>query len=192
MTRFVSRKMLLSVSSLGAALAITMGGCPVAGDADQDDPGGNANSNGSGQQQTPPQNAAPSVSGGADQLTAGGAAVTLAASASDPEGSALTYLWTQTSGTPVVLSGAGTASASFTAPLVSGALAFTVAVTDAQGASAADGVVVTVDVEPMLFIANFTGGITSYSNPSAVNGIIAPDNNLLGPATQLAAPADIV
>lgn len=193
MMRFVSRKMSLSVSSLSAALAITMGGCPIVGDADQPDPGGNANSNGSGQQQPPQsQNAAPSVSAGADQTLAGGAAVALAATASDPEGGPLAYLWTQTSGTPVVLNGANTAAASFTAPFVSGALGFSVAVTDALGATAADGVIVTVDVEPVLFIANFTGGITSYANPSAVNGNIAPDANLAGPATQLAAPADIV
>jgi hypothetical protein len=192
--RFVSRKMVLSVSSLSAALAISMGGCPLAGTGDAIDPGDPGASTGSGAPQPPlpPQNAPPSVSAGADQTLAGGAAVALTATASDPEGGPLSYLWTQTSGTPVALSGANTAAASFTAPFVSGALAFSVAVTDAQGATAADGVVVTVDVQPVLFIANFTGGITSYANPSAVNGNIAPSANLAGPATQLAAPADIV
>ncbi len=45
----------------------------------------------------------------------------------------------------------------------------------------------------VLFIANFSGfNVTSYQDPSTVNGNIAPDTNLEGAQTQLDAPSDIV
>ena len=44
-----------------------------------------------------------------------------------------------------------------------------------------------------LFIANFAGNnVTSYSDPSTVNGNIAPEANLAGAQTQLNQPSDIV
>ncbi|MEC4728896.1 rhombosortase-dependent M36 family metallopeptidase [Shewanella sp. D64] len=62
-----------------------------------------------------------------------GEAVTLTATAVDAnEADTLTYIWTQTSGTEATLTGADTATASFSAPLVSAdeALEFTVTVND--------------------------------------------------------------
>jgi len=43
--------------------------------------------------------------------------------------------------------------------------------------------------QPRLFIANYNGNnVTSYADPSTVNGNIAPDTNLFGGQTQLAQP----
>ena len=93
-------------------------------------------------------NDAPTADAGENQTVGEGAAVTLAGSGTDPEGEALTYAWTQTGGESVTLSGASTATASFTAPteLVTDAvLVFSLVVTDARGsASQADTVTITV------------------------------------------------
>ena len=64
-----------------------------------------------------PGNRAPSANAGADQTVASGAAVTLDGSgSSDPDGDTLTYSFVQTSGPNVTLTGANTATPSFTAP----------------------------------------------------------------------------
>lgn len=57
-----------------------------------------------------------------------------------------------------------------------------------------DGCSSTCQIEPpVLFIANFTGNnITSYEDPVAVNGNIAPDTNLAGASTGLKFPTDII
>ena len=65
-------------------------------------------------------NLAPNAVAGSGQTVTSGAAVTLNGGASnDPAGDALTSPWPKQAGTPVTLSGADTASASFTAPTVS-------------------------------------------------------------------------
>ena len=69
---------------------------------------------------------------------------------SDPnigDGDTLTYMWSQTGGTPsVTLAGSGTATASFNAPVVAAdvELTFTLNVTDARGGSDTDTVTITV------------------------------------------------
>lgn len=64
----------------------------------------------------------------------------------DPDGGPLSYAWQQTAGPAVVLNAADTATPNFTAPAVSAdtALTFRLTVTDAEKASHADDVVVTV------------------------------------------------
>ena len=92
-------------------------------------------------------NDAPSANAGANQIVRSQAATTLSGSGSDPEGSSLSYAWTQTGGSPTVaLSDAGQASASFTAPTVTAdtVLEFTLVVTDAGGQTATGTVDVTV------------------------------------------------
>jgi hypothetical protein len=62
---------------------------------------------------------APTANAGNDQTVASGATVNLdGTGSSDPEGEALTHNWTQLSGPAVTLTGANTATPSFTAPTV--------------------------------------------------------------------------
>jgi K319-like protein len=75
-----------------------------------------------------------------NQTVSSGSTVTLDASASqDPTGQGLAFIWVQTSGPTVTLTGANTAKATFKAPNVNGntALTFLVTVTDALGQKAA-------------------------------------------------------
>ena len=93
-------------------------------------------------------NAAPTADAGDDVTTTGDYPVTLDGSgSSDPENGTLTYAWAQTGGAPTAaLTGATTATPTFTAPQVTGstALTFTLTVTDPGGLSATDTVTVTV------------------------------------------------
>jgi hypothetical protein len=66
-------------------------------------------------------NRAPVAEAGGDQTVNEGSPVSLDGSASfDPDGDAVTHLWTQIGGPPVVLTGADTATPAFTAPLIAG------------------------------------------------------------------------
>jgi chitinase len=91
-------------------------------------------------------NLPPTANAGANRTLVEGAAASLQGSGSDSDGTIAAYLWTQTAGPAVTLSGANTANASFTAPQVttSTALAFRLTVTDNQGATGSDDVTVTV------------------------------------------------
>jgi hypothetical protein len=136
----------------------------------------------------------PVANAGPDQTVKAGATVTLDGSAStDPTGGTLTYSWKQTSGTTVTLNGATTAQPTFTAPGVSDTLVFELTVTNSQNVSSTDTVNVTVQSVAVLYIANeWANNITSYKNPSTVNGNIAPDTNLMGLNTNLNNPSDMV
>ena len=141
-------------------------------------------------------NLPPTANAGPDQAVKGGAAVTLDGSgSSDPDaGDSLTFSWTQTAGTPVTLSGANTATPTFTAPNVTETLTFQLTVADGNGGSDPDTVNVTVTkAVTVLFIANLAGNnVTSYQDPATVNGNVAPDTNLQGTQTQLNFPSDMV
>ncbi|HEX5752697.1 MAG TPA: myxosortase-dependent M36 family metallopeptidase [Archangium sp.] len=91
-------------------------------------------------------NRAPTVNAGVDGVVNERASYTLSGSASDEDGDTLSYSWVQVSGTPVALSGATSARATFTAPeTVSGeTLSFRLTVSDGQS-SASDTVNVVVD-----------------------------------------------
>ena len=93
-----------------------------------------------------PPNRWPVADAGPDQSVAAGAAVTLNGSGSDPDGSVEGYAWTQTVGATVTLSGASSATATFTAPAVTtrATLTFRLTVTDDDGATGSDTVRVTV------------------------------------------------
>ncbi|MDE0714741.1 MAG: PKD domain-containing protein, partial [Gammaproteobacteria bacterium] len=87
----------------------------------------------------------PVAAAGPDRTVDPGEAVTLDGSGStDPDGDSLAYAWTQVSGASMTLSGADTATASFTAPESPGDLVFRLTATDPGGLSAFDEVVVRV------------------------------------------------
>ncbi|MFK5915479.1 MAG: M36 family metallopeptidase, partial [Woeseiaceae bacterium] len=81
-------------------------------------------------------NRLPTVTLGNTLDVKGGASATLTADAVDANGDALTYAWTQTSGPTATMSGADTATLSFTAPIAnsgSDTLTFEVTVNDGTG-----------------------------------------------------------
>ena len=99
-------------------------------------------------------NDAPDADAGEPQTVAEGATVTLRGTGTDPDGddTALRYAWSQTdTGAPrVSLSGADTATPSFTAPSLQSpeaVLTFMLTVTDAQGATGTDRVQITVETD---------------------------------------------
>ncbi|MEZ8862213.1 glycosyl hydrolase family 18 protein [Vibrio sp. 10N.247.311.51] len=96
---------------------------------------------------TDPVNRKPTAAAGADQSVEGPAFVSLDGSASkDSDGTIASYAWSQVSGTAVTLANANAAVASFDVVEVAQqeALTFSLTVTDNEGATATDTVVVTV------------------------------------------------
>ncbi|MGW8369997.1 MAG: PKD domain-containing protein, partial [Gammaproteobacteria bacterium] len=147
-------------------------------------------------------NQPPVANAGADFSVDEGANASLDGSASrDPDGSITGYQWTQTSGTNVALTGANTATASFTAPGVSVAetLVFRLTVTDNAGATASDSVNVTVnpvaganqppvaDAGPNQTVAKLAGVVLNGS------GSVDPDGTIAGYAwSQTAGPVVVL
>ena len=81
-------------------------------------------------------NSAPNAVAGGSQTVTVGTTVTLNGNASnDPDGDALTYAWSQTTGPGVTLNNANTAIATFTAPTVTSdtLLRFELSVSDTSG-----------------------------------------------------------
>ncbi len=96
-----------------------------------------------------PTNRVPVASAGADQSAPAGSSVQLSgAGSSDPDGDALTYAWTQTSGPAVALSSATAVSPTFTAPAAGSSVTFSLVVRDATLSSSADTVTITVPTPP--------------------------------------------
>ena len=94
-------------------------------------------------------NSPPLADAGSDQMAGYGTTVNLsAAGSSDPDGVIAGYVWVQTGGTTVLLTGETTATPSFVAPGSAGTLSFQLTVTDNNGATAADTVIVTVNAVP--------------------------------------------
>ena len=89
----------------------------------------------------------PTVNAGAAQTVTSASKVTLAGSATAGSGTIKSYAWTQTAGPTVTLTGATTATASFTAPTVTTAtvLTFTLTVTDSLGSTGSATVNITVN-----------------------------------------------
>jgi PKD repeat protein len=90
-------------------------------------------------------NAAPVVEAGSNQEVQAGTFVTLAGSATDPDGhTPLSFTWTQIAGPTVSLNGANRAEATFTAPDAEVLLSFQLTVADAFGKTSSDTVNVQV------------------------------------------------
>jgi hypothetical protein len=96
----------------------------------------------------PPENDAPVADAGPDQTVNEGDTVTLDGSnSSDPDGAIASYSWIQTAGTSVALSDATVAQPTFTAPFIgatSEALGFQLTVTDNEGLTNMDTVIINV------------------------------------------------
>lgn len=112
----------------------------------------------------------PAAVAGDDVKARIGTLVTLNGAAShDPAGGPFTFAWTQTSGTPVVLSDATVASPTFTAPGTPGPLGFSLAVTSPRGTDV-DGVVVTVKV---LLVSAPDRWFAGYGTSSTIAATVA-------------------
>ena len=98
----------------------------------------------------PSSNQPPVADAGPDQVANPNDMVTLSGSGTDPDGTIVAYRWVQTVGTFVTLSGANTQNASFTAPeaasedIIVEDLEFQLTVTDDDGTTATDTVLISV------------------------------------------------
>jgi hypothetical protein len=93
-----------------------------------------------------PTNVSPNANAGVDQSVNEEVVVTLSGSGTDSDGTVASYLWSQTAGVTVSLTGSSNASASFSAPTINSneTLTFQLTVTDDDGTTATDSVDITV------------------------------------------------
>ena len=132
-------------------------------------------------------NQPPTANAGAAQIVNEGSAVTLVGSGTDRDGTIASYAWTQTAGAPVTLTGANTATASFTALQVVAdtILTFQLTITDNNGATASAWTNVTVKV-----LADLVVTAISSTEPTIERGkfitITATTANLVNIATTVA------
>ncbi len=106
-------------------------------------------------------NTAPVANAGTAQTVVSAATVALDGSASaDSDGSIVTYAWQQTAGATVVMTGANSSSAGFTAPtvLANAILTFMLTVTDNEGAT--NSVNVDITVTPLPAQVSISGKVT--------------------------------
>ena len=92
-----------------------------------------------------PTNDPPTADARTDMTVSTRESVTLSGSGSDPDGDRMAYSWTQTSGTDVTLRNSNKASASFTAPDLTGTLTFMLTVVDSAGQAGSDSINIMVE-----------------------------------------------
>ncbi|MBW2975641.1 lamin tail domain-containing protein [Candidatus Woesearchaeota archaeon] len=104
----------------------------------------------------PPPTNAPTANAGSDQTVVVNNQVTLDGSASsDPDGTIVSRLWTRTSGPTVTINNENTAVATFT-PTQTGTYVFRLTVTDNDGLTGEDSVIITVQQEATAQTGNMT------------------------------------
>ena len=134
-------------------------------------------------------NIAPVANAGIDQIVNENTLVTLDASASSDDGSIISFLWQQISGTnTVILNDTGLVVPSFTSPFVSNAgdiITFLLTVTDDLGVQSSSSVNITiqdVDTPPLALITDASGiVISSINNNSQVTLYGNFSNDIDGP-----------
>lgn len=140
-------------------------------------------------------NLPPVADAGPNQEVMGRAEVTLNGAAShDPNGDTLGFLWVQTAGPPVELTGIGEIAPTFAAPNVDDVLLFELTVNDGNGRADSDTIAIDVTrVPPRLYVANLFGdSIVNYADFADLSGNVAPTGRIAGPQSLLHRVADIV
>ena len=92
-----------------------------------------------------PENQAPTANAGSDQTVDQGDSVTVPGDGSDPDGTIASWSWTQVSGPAASLSNAEGQNVQFTAPDSAGDIRLRLTVTDNDGATDSDNVIITVE-----------------------------------------------
>lgn len=117
-----------------------------------------------------PENKAPTANAGANKTVETGDEVVIRGNGEDSDGEITSWSWSQVSGPGVTLSGAGTREVSFRAPASAATIRLRLQVTDNDGATDTDDVIVTVEepsepdnttgstVESMLAVINDARG----------------------------------
>ncbi|MCA1812817.1 MAG: PKD domain-containing protein, partial [Halobacteriales archaeon] len=129
-------------------------------------------------------NQAPTANAGNDQTVDEGTPVSLAGSASDANGDAMTFAWTQVAGPAVTLSGAGTLTPGFTPPDRNADTDYTLRLTatDSHGASGSDDVVVHALDLSRIRIATVNGAPVPVTSALADTAHVAGTSSLQGGA----------
>ncbi|MGO0305128.1 glycosyl hydrolase family 18 protein [Endozoicomonas acroporae] len=141
---------------------------------------------GHGEGTTEPGNRAPVARAGADQSVVGPVAVTLDGSSSfDPDRDAITYQWQQTVGDPLTLADATAETTTIVVPRVDAEkqYTFTLTVTDVEGLSNTDSVVITNKPEQLNTAPAVTISPTTYVDEQTLFTLTAnardADNDIL-------------
>ncbi len=152
--------------------------------------------------------AVPVADAGPDQNAGTSQSVQLDASnSSDSDGTIITYLWTQSPSSTVVISDVNISQPSFTSPDVEGSLIFMLTVTDDDGLSDDDEVIINVGSDPIAIcdagpnqdvnefttINELTSVVLDASNSTISSGIIASYlwTQISGENVTLAAPGQV-